>query len=163
MRPAFLGLNIARSALFTQQQQLDITGHNIANASVEGYSRQRLDVSAAPDIYGLGQNYPGAVGEGVQAQQLERLRNQLLDKDYRRESAAQQNAMAQADYLGRLETILGELGDSSLSAELDNFFNAFQDASQRPEDLALRRVLVETGDRLASQIQNIDADAHFTT
>lgn len=159
MRPAFLGLNIARSALFTQQQQLDITGHNIANASVEGYSRQRLDVSAAPDIYGLGQNYPGAVGEGVQAQQLERLRNQLLDKDYRRESAAQQNAMAQADYLGRLETILGELGDSSLSAELDNFFNAFQDASQRPEDLALRRVLVETGDRLASQIQNIDADA----
>jgi flagellar hook-associated protein 1 len=158
MRPAFLGLNIARSALLTQQQQLDVTGHNIANASVEGYSRQRLDVSAAPDIYGLGQQYPGAIGEGVQAQQLERLRNGLLDKDYRRENADGQNFTTQADYLGRLENIFGELGDTGLSTELDNFFNAWQDASQRPEDLALRRVLVESGVRLAEQIKNIDAD-----
>ena len=158
MRPAFLGLNLARSALLTQQQQLDVTGHNIANASVEGYSRQRLDVSAAPDIYGLGQRYPGSVGEGVQAQQLERLRNGLLDKDYRRENADGQNFTTQADYLGRLENILGELGETGLSTELENFFNAWQDASQRPEDLALRRVLVESGSRLAEQIQNIDAD-----
>lgn len=159
MRPAFLGLNIARSALLTQQQQLDVTGHNIANASVEGYSRQRLDVSAAPDIYGLGQQYPGSVGEGVQAQQLERLRNGLLDKDYRRENADGQSFSTQADYLGRLESILGELGDTGLSAEMETFFNAWQDASQRPEDLALRRVLVESGVRLSQHIQNIDADA----
>lgn len=158
MRPAFLGLNIARSALLTQQQQLDVTGHNIANASVEGYSRQRLDVSAAPDIYGLGPGYPGAIGEGVQAQQLERLRNNLLDKDYRRENADGQNFTTQADYLGRLENILGELGDTGLSNELDTFFDAWQNASQRPEDLALRRVLVESGVRLADQIKNIDAD-----
>ena len=158
MRPAFLGFNIARSALFTQQQQLDVTGHNIANASVEGYSRQRIDVKAAPDIYNLGQNYPGAVGEGVQAQQLERLRNDLLDKDYRREQSEGQNFTTRADYLSRLESVLGELGDTGLSGDIERFFNAWQDASQRPEDTALRRVLVEQGARLASQIQNIDAD-----
>ena len=40
MRSSFFGLEIARRALFTQQQSLDITAHNIANADTKGYSRQ---------------------------------------------------------------------------------------------------------------------------
>lgn len=159
MRPAFLGFNIARSALFTHQQQLDITGHNIANASVEGYSRQRLDVKAAPDIYGLGQQYPGAVGGGVQAEQLQRLRDELLDRDWRRHQQDYSSQLKQKEYLERLEFVVGSLGETGLQQQSEIFFNSWQELSQRPEDLALRRVMAEEAANLSSLIRDIDAEA----
>lgn len=155
MRPAFLGLNIARSALFASQQQLDVTSHNIANASVEGYSRQRLDLQAAPDIFGLG--YPGAVGEGVRVEQLERLRNELLDKDYRRYLEQQSQGTVQQGYLERMEVLFGDLDDTGLQSQLDQFFSAWQELSKRPDDLALRKVVLERAQILADQIQQVDA------
>lgn len=157
MRPAFLGLNIARSALFASQQQLDVTSHNIANASVEGYSRQRLALQAAPDIFGLGQGYPGAVGEGVRVEQLERLRNGLLDTDYRRHLEQQKQGTVQQGYLERMEVLFGDLDDTGLQSQLDQFFSAWQELSKRPDDLALRKVVLERSQMLADQIQQVDA------
>ena len=37
-------LNVASTALSTQQKALDITANNIANVNTEGYSRQRLNM-----------------------------------------------------------------------------------------------------------------------
>ncbi|MGV3524983.1 MAG: flagellar hook-associated protein FlgK [Candidatus Sericytochromatia bacterium] len=159
MRPAFLGLNIARSALFTSQQQLDITSHNIANASVQGYTRQRLAVEAAPDIYGLGPQYPGAVGGGVWGQQLERLRDGLLDRDWRRRESELQAATTQRSYLERLEQNFGELGENGLQSRLESFFDAWQDLSQRPEDTALRKVVLATAQDLAERVRETDTEA----
>ncbi len=156
MRPAFLGLNIARSALFASQQQLDVTSHNIANASVEGYSRQRLDLQAAPDIFGLGQGYPGSVGEGVRVEQLERLRNGLLDKDYRRYLDQKNQGTVQQGYLERMEVLFGDLDDTGLQSQIDQFFSAWQELSKRPDDLALRKVVLERAQILANQIQEVD-------
>ena len=159
MRPAFLGYDIARSALFANQQQMDVTSHNIANATVEGYSRQRLDLSAAPDIYNLGPAYPGAVGEGVRVDQLERLRDNLLDKDWRRQEASLQSTDVRRNYLERLEYINGDLGDTGLQQTMEAFFEAWQDLSQRPEDPSLRRLVAERGQDLSELIQEIDSEA----
>ncbi len=38
--PTLQGLQTALSGLLAEQQALDITGHNIANANTEGYSRE---------------------------------------------------------------------------------------------------------------------------
>lgn len=158
MRPAFLGLDIARSALFASQQQLDITSHNIANASVDGYSRQRLTLQAAPDIYNLGA-YPGAVGEGVWATQVQRLRDSLLDQDYYRQNQLLNSAQTQGQYLSRLESAMGELGDTGLQAQVEKFFDAWQDLSQRPEDTSLRQALLGQAQILAGQLRDTDRNA----
>ena len=50
MRSSFFGLEIARRALFTQQQSLDITAHNIANADTKGYSRQVAYMATYPGL-----------------------------------------------------------------------------------------------------------------
>src|SRR4026208_858794 len=42
MRSTFFGLNTLLRALQAQQQALDTTNHNIANAGTDGYSRQRV-------------------------------------------------------------------------------------------------------------------------
>lgn len=40
---SFHGLEMAKQALFSQHSALYTTGHNIANANTEGYSRQRVN------------------------------------------------------------------------------------------------------------------------
>ena len=44
---SFFGLNTALRGLVAHQRALDVTGHNIANASTEGYSRQSAVLAAA--------------------------------------------------------------------------------------------------------------------
>ena len=56
-RPTFLGFEASKSALYAAQKSLDITGHNLANMSVEGYTRQRVDqVSMGYYCYGTKYN-----------------------------------------------------------------------------------------------------------
>lgn len=160
VRPAFLGFNIARSALFTQQQNLDLTGHNIANAGVEGYSRQRLHLQAAPDIYGLGAIYPGSVGQGVQADRLQRLRDEFLDKEYRLKTQEQSYYQTRLNYTERMETSLGELGESALGLTIEKFFNSFQEASLRPDDRALRQTVVAAGNDLSYGLRSFFDDVY---
>lgn len=158
VRPAFLGFNIARSALFTAQQQLDLTGHNIANAATEGYSRQRLHQEAAPDIYGLRPQYPGSIGEGVQASRLQRLRDEFLDREYRYKSQEQGFYETRLNYTERMEAALGELGDYGLGKSLETFFNRWQEVSLRPEDLSLRQAVIAAGNDLSYQLRQFVSD-----
>ena len=44
----FTGLSIGRSGLITHKTALDVIGHNIANASTEGYSRQKAILQPVP-------------------------------------------------------------------------------------------------------------------
>ncbi|HRK03363.1 MAG TPA: flagellar basal body protein, partial [Oligoflexia bacterium] len=45
--------NTGKSGLFASRTALSTTGHNIANANTEGYSRQRVDQTTSTPI-GLG-------------------------------------------------------------------------------------------------------------
>ena len=44
---SFYGLQTSLRGLLAQQRALDITGHNIANASTQGYSRQEAELVAS--------------------------------------------------------------------------------------------------------------------
>ena len=47
MSSTFHGIETARRSLFTQQTALNTTGHNIANANTEGFSRQKVSMAAS--------------------------------------------------------------------------------------------------------------------
>lgn len=55
MTSTFHSIETARRSLFTQTAALNTTGHNIANANTEGYTRQRVNMQASLPIeaYGL--------------------------------------------------------------------------------------------------------------
>ncbi len=159
MRPTFMGLNIASNALLAHQQSLDVIGHNIANASVAGYSRQRLHLAAAPDGTGVGgYGYPGSIGAGVQADALERIRDQFIDRQYRAKTQEQQYYQTQSTYAQRMEASLGELGESGLGLALDKFFNGLQQLSLRPEDLSLRSTVVASAVDLTYALRTFTED-----
>ena len=67
-------LETARRALMAQQVEMSVTGHNIANASTAGYSRQRVNLVETP---ALRESY-GFLGTGVVSDQITRLRDSFL-------------------------------------------------------------------------------------
>ena len=60
---------IGTSGLLAYQRALQTTGHNIANVGTEGFSRQRVDLSARdPYVSGI-----GAIGNGVEPTRIIRI------------------------------------------------------------------------------------------
>ena len=84
----FHGLEMAKQALYAQQSALYTTGHNIANANTEGYSRQRVNFETMPAYPSGSRNrpqLPGQIGTGVKTGSIERIRDMFLDNQFRAE------------------------------------------------------------------------------
>lgn len=138
---SFSNINTALSALQAHQRALDTTGHNIANANTEGYSRQRAELSTARPYTSPGMNMPttaGQVGQGVQVDQINRLRDDFIDGQIRRESQAGGYWDKMSEGLSRLELIYNEPSDNNLSNSLNEFWGSLQELSNNPQDSAIR-------------------------
>ena len=70
----FSGLSIGLSSLYAQRRGLELTGHNVANANTEGYSRQRvrLQGEGGPITPAMHSVHHG-VGNGVSVVDTQRL------------------------------------------------------------------------------------------
>ncbi|RKX92274.1 MAG: flagellar hook-associated protein FlgK, partial [Spirochaetes bacterium] len=80
MQSTFAGIEIGKRSLIAHNVGLTTTGHNLSNASVEGYSRQRVMMSAFDPIYAPElnrENTPGQVGQGVVVESVKRVHDQI--------------------------------------------------------------------------------------
>ena len=80
---SFYGLQTSLRGLLAQQRLLDTAGHNIANASTKGYSRQEATLVASPALQipagGIAGGSGAHLGSGVDVQQYRRIRDQFVD------------------------------------------------------------------------------------
>ena len=146
MASTFSGLEIGRLGLFAQQTALNTTGHNIANANTEGYTRQRVNMEATkafPYPSTVNDRSAGQVGTGVLVSSIERLRESFLDLQFRGENKNVGEYGARVDTLEKIEVILNEPTDSGLQKTMDEFWNAWQKVSANPGDTAAREVVRE--------------------
>ncbi|GHV07848.1 flagellar hook-associated protein 1 [Clostridia bacterium] len=141
MRSTFYGLNIATSGLFTAQKQLDVMGHNIANANTEGYSRQRFITQAVPPP-GYNPQFAviekGQVGQGVSTLSLDQIRDRFLDRQFRQENSKNAYWSTRSSALYYVEDVFNGDQSTSLSGIIGTFFNAVQELSKNPTDEAIR-------------------------
>ncbi|MEK3696696.1 flagellar hook-associated protein FlgK [Paenibacillus sp. FSL R10-2199] len=168
MTSTFHSIETARRSLFTQTAALNTTGHNIANANTEGYTRQRVNMTASIPIeaYGLSNStVPGQLGTGVEFGSIDRIRETFLDTQYRGENSALGSWAIQSDTLDKLEAIFQEPSDTGLSTVLDNFWKSWSDLSKNPEDSTSRKIVVQTAQSLtdalnymSKQLTNLDTD-----
>ncbi|MGP4073865.1 flagellar hook-associated protein FlgK [Piscibacillus sp. B03] len=159
MPSTFHGLEVARRALFTQQSALHTTSHNIANANTDGYSRQRVQFEQTSPFPAPARNrpeIPGQMGTGVEAGQIERVRDAFLDFQYRTENNKNGYWSERADALSRMEDIMNEPSDEGLAKAMDQFSAALQDLATNPEDGGVRRVVAQRGEALAETFHYID-------
>lgn len=168
MRSTFMGLETARRGMFTQQGALHTTGHNIANASTPGYTRQRVNFTQTEPYPGAGLNMPqlpGQVGTGVEAGSVQRVRESFLDVQYRAENNKLGYWEARAESYTKMEEIMNEPSESGLSKTMDMFWQSLQDLAVNPSNPGARSVVrqraiavTETFSYLSSSLSGIRAD-----
>lgn len=147
------GISIALQAILAHSQALEITEHNIANASTPGYRRQSAVLTAdVPSsinggYYGIG---AGQRGSGVTVDRIQRFSLSFFDGRYRSVSAEAKNWEAQSGVLSQLETVLAENSDSGLIPKLDQFWAGWQSLSNDPTNTSLRTALLEGANSLAA-------------
>lgn len=145
-------LTLARNALAAQQAAIQTAGHNIANANTPGFTRQRADLASSLSL----QSLPiGMLGTGVDVQGVSRLRDLLLDSQFREANQALGQAQAEEALLSQIEVLIGGLPDGGLGTAVATLFASFQDLTLHPTDLSVRTVLRDKGLSLAALFRRL--------
>jgi flagellar hook-associated protein 1 FlgK len=148
-----ISLDTGVSALRAAQVDLDTTSHNIANIDTVGYSRQEVEFQAVPPAQSKFSS-PGVplqeIGLGVDAGTIRRIRDGLLDVQYRDVRQLDDDYQARSTALKQAEVTLNEPSDQGLQAQLTSFFNSFRDLASQPESIAARSTAVAQGNTLAA-------------
>ena len=158
IRSTFATLNLANRALISQQLALDVTGHNIANANTDGYTRQAAEMQASTPFTVTGTTRPqqaAQLGTGVDIVNIKRFRDGFLDMQFRGEQQLLGQWEATHFAVGRLEESLNEPSDEGLSASLSRFWNDWSALANNPESQASRKALVESALTMTTQMNNL--------
>ncbi|QIM72777.1 flagellar hook-associated protein FlgK [Bordetella trematum] len=139
--------NLAMSGLNAAQAGLEVTSHNINNAAVQGYTRQRVVTSTA----GATATGEGFFGRGVQVDTVKRQYDSFLYRQLvgAKGSAAQLNAQ-----MDQLTAINNQFADRTvgITPALAGFFSSLNSAASKPADPAVRQDLLGTTGTLVSQL-----------
>lgn len=149
-----IGLNIGRSALMAHQAAINTTSQNIANANTEGYARKVVDMEASNPMMlpgAGGASREGEIGSGVTITRIEGVRDLLLNQRVRTALGEESRSEKEEEILRQVEIIFA--GEENVGKMLDDFFSSLQDLSNRPDSLAIRRVVADRGEALAEGIR----------
>jgi len=157
MESAFTGIEIGKRSLFAHQRAITTTGHNLSNASTEGYSRQRVHFGATEPLYQPQLDRaetPGQIGQGVDITRIERVRDELLDGRIVANQSNQTYWGTRDKYVQQMEQIYNEPTEQSVRNLMDRFWDGWQELSIYPEQTAARKQVVERGQSLIDGIKN---------
>ena len=157
MESTFAGIELGKRGLITHQAALHVTGHNVANAETEGYSRQQVTLEVFDPLYipGLTRELtPGQIGQGVQVEKILRARDMLLEDRILSESNGLSYWKGLNDWIYQVELVHNEPTDKSIMHVLDKFWSAWQELANNPEEVGTREAVREYGGALAYHINS---------
>jgi flagellar hook-associated protein 1 len=157
VQSTFAPIELGKRGLVATTQGLSTVGHNISNASVDGYSRQRVEMSATTPLYAPELNReetPGQIGQGMDVTRISRAKDMLLEGRI----VAEQNVQGYWDtrdkYILMMEQVYNEPTEHSVRTLMDQFWSSWQDLSLNPTETASRRSVLEKGKALVDGIQS---------
>lgn len=162
--PSLASISTSLQAVLTQSQVLEITQHNIANASTPGYRRQSAILTAAVPTSMSGSEFLNAAGQrggGVTIAKVQRFNLEFFDGRFRTVSAETKNWEAQGEVLNQLEATLAETSEDGLLPKLDQFWAGWQALSSDPTNVSLRGVLLDDASSLATAFNRREAQINM--
>ena len=158
MANIFNTLNIGYTGLNASQVGINTTGHNITNAEVEGYTRQRVITTAATPL----QLSAGQVGNGVEIQDIKRIFDNFVFDRYSSVSADKEFNDFETQTLQELSTYFPEIDGVGIKAELSEYYNMWQTLSDNPQTESIKIALAQQTGTLSEHIaQTIDQTARL--
>lgn len=155
MSSTFSGIEIGKRSLNAHRRALTTTGHNLSNASVEGYSRQRVNMSSFEPIYRPQLNreeVPGQIGQGVSVSSIERIRDELLENRILAQTDIAGYWRTRDSYILQVEQIHQEPYDTSVRTLMDKFWEGWQELAVRPDGQPERQAVLRRGQALMDGI-----------
>ena len=158
MGSTFSGLEIGKRGLSAHQQALKTTAHNISNADNKNYARQRVNLTAADPLYepSLNRaNVAGQIGQGVEIASIERVRDSFIDDRIIETGNKKSYWDTRKHYLNQVENIFNEPNGITLRSLMNEFWSAWEDLSNYPEESAHRAVVQEKAHTLGSRTEDV--------
>jgi flagellar hook-associated protein 1 FlgK len=157
----FSGLQTSLRGLIAQQEALDTTSHNIANASTKGYSRQEVLLSASRALSIVtgsteGGSQNAQLGTGVDVNGFARARDRFLDLQYRTQAMRLGGLATRVQGMETIEGALAEPSETGISQELQTYWSAWEGLANNPEDPASRQAVVEAGKAVATSLGGLN-------
>lgn len=152
MGSSFFEFNIATTGLFAARAGLEITSNNVANVATPGYSRQYIMQKASTPLNrysGVGQVGTGTVVYGVGQH-----RDVYLDQKYWPQVSTLGQYSQKSQQLKIMETSLGQLSETSLTNNVNDFFKSISDLAFTSDSLEYRMAVINTADTLVTNIRN---------
>jgi flagellar hook-associated protein 1 FlgK len=156
MQSTFSGIELGKRSLFAHSRALSTVGHNLSNASADGYSRQRVQLGATDPIYRPQLNRaetPGQIGQGVDVLRIERIRDELLEGRIIANANGEGYWNTRDSYILQMEQIYNEPTELSVRGLMDRFWDSWEELSIYPEQMAARQQVLENGRALVEGIQ----------
>ena len=142
-------LNVGSRALLANQAALQTAGHNIANVSTPGYSRQTVVLQTVQGQFTGG----GYIGKGVDVQTIQRNHSELLTRQSTAASAVDAGDTVRMDRLRQLQEVFSG-GASGIGASINDMMNALSDVVSAPTDLTARSGALTRMDEPAARMRH---------
>ncbi|MFT5662239.1 MAG: flagellar hook-associated protein 1 FlgK [Sulfurimonas sp.] len=148
MASIFNALHIGYSGLNAAQVGINTTGHNIANAETDGYTRQRVIATNATPIAAN----PGQVGNGVEIQTIKRVFDNFVFDRYTDTYAKKEYSDFEKTNLEQLSTYFPEIDEVGIKADLQEYYNMWQTFADNPDNGAIKLALTKQAEILSNHI-----------
>lgn len=150
----FSTINTAASGLRAASTGINVTSHNVSNASVEGYTRRSLTLATADavDRYGVG------LGTGVRTTSVSRLSNFMINQRLIGAVGREAESESRLLSLGILEANFDEYGSEGPATLMDSFFDSLSEMTRDPSNVAYRKQALTTGTRFTDSLNRMATD-----
>lgn len=145
-------INIGMSGLGAAQSGMYTLGNNIANADVESYSRQQnIQQTKGSQQYGN-----VFIGSGTTLADVRRVYNAFLENQLRSTNSLSTDASTYLSQITPLDSALSS-SDTGITAALQSFYTAMQDAAAKPSEDASRQLLLTSAQTLAKRFNTLSS------
>ena len=142
-------LELGKTGLFAAKKSLETTGHNVANANTEGYSRQRVDQQSSRPIV----KYGVLMGTGVDVKQIKRIHDSNVEEKLNKSLSTHHFYDERSLQLEQIEKVFNEIDVKGLHKVLGEFYNSFRQLANNPEDETIRSVVRDNAQLLVKDLR----------
>ena len=150
------GLFVGATGLQTSQNSLHTTAHNLSNIETPGYVRQQT--LHADMTYNNIANAPVSkmqIGLGVEYDIVRQVRDEFLDKSYRRETGRSSFYEICQETTKEIETLLGEFDGVAFQESVGDLWVSVQELAKDPSSAVTKGSFVNTASQFLERAQAV--------